>query len=272
MLHNDLLIKKKNFKSLNEIINGNEGNSNDICFIAGPCSIESIGQLEQIAGMLTKHDIHVMRGGSFKPRTSPYAFQGHGEEALKMLKSVAEKYDITTISEIMDSEDIELFCEYVDILQVGSRNMTNFSLLKKLGKTNKPILLKRGIMSTYDEFLLAAEYIALAGNENIIMCERGIRSFETNTRNILDIAGVACLKNETSLPVIIDVSHSLGRKDIVLPISKAAVAVGADGIMLEVHPDPIKAKSDNNQQLDFNEFQTYIDKIKKFLKGVRVID
>ena len=268
MLKNSLLVKENTFKSMNEII----GINKSVYFIAGPCSVESKEQIETIAETLAKNDVHILRGGTFKPRTSPYDFQGYGEKALKMLKDAGKKHSIMIISEVMDSEDIDVFCEYADILQVGSRNMTNFSLLKKLGKLDMPILLKRGMMSTYNEFLLAAEYLALEGNNKIIMCERGIRTFETNTRNTLDIAAVACLKSETSLPVIVDISHSLGRKDIVLPITKASIMAGANGIMLEVHLDPVNAKSDNMQQLNFDEFQIYIDEIKKFIKYMEMMN
>lgn len=232
--------------------------------IAGPCSIESREQLENIAAVLAANKIPFIRGGAFKPRTSPYDFQGLGVEGLKLINAVGKEYGLFTVSEIMDTRDVEYGVKYLDIIQVGSRNMTNFSLLKELGKTKHPVLLKRGFMSTLSEFLNAAEYIVSEGNTSLIMCERGVRTFDNATRNMLDIAGIALIKKETSLPVIADLSHSLGRKDILLPVAKAVLALGADGIMLEVHPDPNKALSDQQQQLNPEEFSALMNQLKLY--------
>lgn len=230
--------------------------------IAGPCSIESLQQLDVVALELVRHNVQVIRGGAFKPRTSPYSFQGMGIEGLKFIDFIRKKYQLYAISEIVDPRDIELGIKYTDIIQIGSRNMCNFALLKEIGKTKHPVLLKRGMMSTIEEFLLAAEYIVSNGNSNVILCERGIRTFETETRNTLDIACIPIVKSKTNLPIIVDLSHSLGRKDIISPIARAALGAGADGIMVEIHPDPPNAYSDNNQQLDFSEFSMLMNTIR----------
>ncbi|MCL2717176.1 MAG: bifunctional 3-deoxy-7-phosphoheptulonate synthase/chorismate mutase [Lachnospiraceae bacterium] len=232
--------------------------------MAGPCSIESIKQMESIAQVLKQKQIKFMRGGAYKPRTSPYDFQGLGIEGLKLLKDVCKKFSLLSVSEILDPRDIEKAIDYIDVIQIGSRSMPNTALLKEVGKTNHPILLKRGMMSTLKEFLLAAEYIACEGNKNIILCERGIRTIEDSTRNTLDISSVAIIKKETSLSVIIDLSHSLGRKDILLPIANAVIALGVDGIMLEVHDDPSNALSDSKQQLSIQEFEDFYEELSKF--------
>lgn len=251
------IVCNKNFKSINDSFNLN----NDFHIFAGPCAIENLEQLEKVAKSLVKNGINFIRAGAYKPRTCPNKFQGLGLDGLKMLDYVRKKYNLLAVSEIVDTRDIELGLQYTDVIQIGSRNMNNFSLLKELGKTRHPILLKRGMMSTVNEFLLAAEYIVKNGNENVIMCERGIRTFETSTRNTLDISCVALIKQNTSLPIIVDLSHSLGRKDIIKPIAKSVLALGADGIMIEVHPDPSVAKSDANQQLDLNEFNEFLGSI-----------
>ena len=217
--------------------------------IAGPCAIENRDYLEKVASFLSKNNYKFLRGGAFKPRTSPYDFQGLGKEGLKILSQVGKKYNLFTVTEIIDPRDVETALEYVDVFQIGARNMQNYELLKEVGQTGRPILLKRGLSATIQEWMLAAEYIGLQGNRKIILCERGIRTFETKTRNTLDISSVAIIKKETCLPVIIDLSHSLGRKDIILPIARAALAVGADGLMVEVHPYPELALSDSKQQL-----------------------
>ncbi|HHQ6965299.1 TPA: bifunctional 3-deoxy-7-phosphoheptulonate synthase/chorismate mutase, partial [Staphylococcus aureus] len=203
-----------------------------------------------------------IRGGAFKPRTSPYDFQGLGVEGLKILKQIKDKYDLNVVSEIVNPNDFEVADEYLDVFQIGARNMQNFELLKEAGRTKKPILLKRGLSATIEEFVYAAEYIASQGNQNIILCERGIRTYEKATRNTLDISAVPILKQGTHLPVMVDVTHSTGRKDIMLPTAKAALAVGADGVMAEVHPDPSVALSDAGQQMDLDEFQTFYDELK----------
>lgn len=237
--------------------------SNSFTVIAGPCSIESEEQLDIIAKKVKEMGAHVLRGGSFKPRTSPYAFQGLGEKALKILKKVGEKYKLPVITEVMDSENIALVEEYSDIIQVGARNCQNYSLLKKLGKTKKPILLKRGMMTTIKEFLLSAEYILCGGNMNVILCERGIRTFETETRNTLDLSAIPILKEKTHLPVIVDPSHATGKAKLVYPMTLASLACGADGAMIEVHNEPENALSDGEQSITPEEFAQIMNKIKK---------
>ncbi|WP_103214118.1 bifunctional 3-deoxy-7-phosphoheptulonate synthase/chorismate mutase [Staphylococcus aureus] len=231
-------------------------------FVFGPCSVESFEQVEAVAKNLHAKGEKFIRGGAFKPRTSPYDFQGLGVEGLKILKQIKDKYDLNVVSEIVNPNDFEVADEYLDVFQIGARNMQNFELLKEAGRTKKPILLKRGLSATIEEFVYAAEYIASQGNQNIILCERGIRTYEKATRNTLDISAVPILKQGTHLPVMVDVTHSTGRKDIMLPTAKAALAVGADGVMAEVHPDPSVALSDAGQQLDLDEFQAFYDELK----------
>lgn len=231
-------------------------------FVFGPCSVESFEQVEAVAKNLHAKGEKFIRGGAFKPRTSPYDFQGLGVEGLKILKQIKDKYDLNVVSEIVNSNDFEVADEYLDVFQIGARNMQNFELLKEAGRTKKPILLKRGLSATIEEFVYAAEYIASQGNQNIILCERGIRTYEKATRNTLDISAVPILKQGTHLPVMVDVTHSTGRKDIMLPTAKAALAVGADGVMAEVHPDPSVALSDAGQQMDLDEFQAFYDELK----------
>ncbi|HYF82456.1 MAG TPA: bifunctional 3-deoxy-7-phosphoheptulonate synthase/chorismate mutase [Clostridia bacterium] len=227
---------------------------NSKVIIAGPCAVEEFEQLDQIAQLIKSKGLKFLRGGAYKPRTSPYDFQGKRENGVRMLYEVGRKYDLKTVTEVVDTRDVELVSKHVDILQIGARNMTNFELLKEVGKINKPVILKRGMNAKIDEFIFAAEYIALQGNRKIILCERGIRTFETKTRNTLDISSIPILKKETNLPVIVDLSHSLGRKDIINDVAKAVVAVGAEGIMVEVHPYPHLALSDAEQQLNPEEF------------------
>jgi len=230
--------------------------------IAGPCSVESYEQLRTVAAALKEAGIKVMRGGAFKPRTSPYDFQGLGVEGLKMLKDVADEFGLVTISEIVHPAHIELAEQYIDVIQIGARNMQNFELLKAAGEAKIPVLLKRGLAATLEEFVHAAEYIAVKGNTQLMLIERGIRTYEKWTRNTLDISAVPLLKQETHLPVLVDVTHSTGRKDILLPCAKAALAAGADGIMVEVHPDPQTALSDAAQQLDIPQFQQFWEGVK----------
>lgn len=253
----NLNVEKEKFKSLQEIFMVN----NDFQIIAGPCSIESKEQMNIIAGKIKELKINFIRGGAYKPRTSPYDFQGLGQEGLSILKQIRNEYNLITISEVMDIRDIDITMDSIDIIQVGSRNMTNFSLLKELGNTNKPILLKRGLMSTIEEFIYAAEYIAIGGNQNIVMCERGIRTFENATRNTLDLSCVAIVKERTTLPVIVDLSHSIGRKDIIVQMAKASKACGADGIMVETHNCPAEALSDSKQQLTLDELEKLVNEI-----------
>jgi len=230
--------------------------------MAGPCSIENREQLLEIAGAVKDCGVKVLRGGAFKPRTSPYSFQGLGEEGLQYMKEAGSLTGLLTVSEVMDSCDIEMVASYVDILQIGSRNMDNFALLKKVGQFGHPILLKRGYMSTIEEFLLAAEYVLKEGNRKIILCERGIRTFEKLTRNSLDLTSVPIIKKMSDLPIIVDPSHGTGRADMILPMSKAALAAGADGLMIEVHPNPKKALSDGQQTLDYSAFQALMEELR----------
>ncbi|MBC8205280.1 3-deoxy-7-phosphoheptulonate synthase [bacterium] len=232
-----------------------------LTIIAGPCSIENREQLLEIAHSVKESGAAILRGGAFKPRTSPYSFQGLGEEGLQYMKEAGQAAGLLTVTEVMDSSDIDLVASYADILQIGSRNMDNFSLLKKVGQKGHPVMLKRGYMSTIEEFLLAAEYFLKEGDNNVILCERGIRTFEKFTRNTLDLSAVPIIKKMSNLPVIVDPSHGTGRADIVLPMSKAAVAAGADGLMIEVHPNPKKAISDGQQTLDYNAFRELMQEI-----------
>jgi 3-deoxy-7-phosphoheptulonate synthase/chorismate mutase len=231
--------------------------------VAGPCSVESYEQLKTVASALKDQGIRVLRGGAFKPRTSPYDFQGLGIEGLKLLKQVATELDMVTISEIVNPAHIEQAVEYIDVIQIGARNMQNFELLKAAGDVNTPVLLKRGLSATMEEFIMAAEYILSRGNHNVMLIERGIRTYEKATRNTLDISAVPILKQETHLPVLVDVTHSTGRKDIMLPCAKAALAAGADGVMIEVHPDPQTALSDAKQQMNVEEFTHFWTQLKQ---------
>lgn len=227
--------------------------------IAGPCAVESAEQLEEIAAFLKGIPaVKILRAGAFKPRTSPYAFQGMREEGLRILGEVSARHCFPTVTEVPDAATLDLVAGHTDMLQVGSRNMYNTELLKALGRIGKPVLLKRGFMATLDELLMSAEYIISGGNEAVVLCERGIRTFEPWTRNTLDISAIPLLKKETSLPVIVDLSHALGRRDILLPCARAALAAGADGLMVEVHPAPDRALSDGFQQLDHAGFATLI--------------
>lgn len=226
-------------------------------FVFGPCSVESYEQVATVAKDMKAKGLKLLRGGAYKPRTSPYDFQGLGIEGLKILKRVADEFGMAVISEIVTPTDIDTAVDYLDVIQIGARNMQNFELLKAAGAVNKPILLKRGLAATIEEFINAAEYIMSQGNGQIILCERGIRTYEKATRNTLDITAVPILKQETHLPVMVDVTHSTGRRDLLLPAAKAALAIGADGVMAEVHPDPAVALSDSQQQMDLNQFDHF---------------
>lgn len=230
-------------------------------FVFGPCSVESYEQVATVAKAMKAKGLKLLRGGAYKPRTSPYDFQGLGVEGLKILKRVADEFDMAVISEIVTPADLETAVEYLDVIQIGARNMQNFELLKAAGKLNKPVLLKRGLAATIEEFINAAEYIMSQGNGQIILCERGIRTYERATRNTLDITAVPILKQETHLPVMVDVTHSTGRRDLLLPAAKAALAIGADGVMAEVHPDPAVALSDAQQQMDLGQFDQFYSEI-----------
>lgn len=213
-----------------------------------------------------KQGLKLLRGGAFKPRTSPYDFQGLGIEGLKILKRIADEFDMAVISEIVSPQDIDVALDYIDVIQIGARNMQNFELLKAAGSVRKPVLLKRGLSATLSEFMNAAEYIISRGNDQIILCERGIRTYERATRNTLDITAVPILKQETHLPVLVDVTHSTGRKDLLIPAAKAALAIGADGIMAEVHPDPEVALSDSAQQMNIEQFNQFISELRPLAK------
>lgn len=232
--------------------------------IAGPCSVEDREQLLESAEIVKKYGAVFLRGGAFKPRTSPYSFQGLEELGLKILAEARESYGLPIVTEIMNPRDIDLVAGYADVLQVGARNVQNFSLLKELGKVKKPILLKRGLMTTIEEWLMSAEYIMAGGNEKVVLCERGIRTFETASRNTLDISAVPILKEKTHLPIIVDPSHAVGYWQYVSPLAKAAVAAGADGIMVEVHPRPEEALSDGGQSLKPKKFETMMQELRPF--------
>lgn len=229
--------------------------------IAGPCAVESLGQLRQVAEALQSARISCLRAGAFKPRTSPYAFQGMQEEGLQLLGQIKAETGLAIVSEVMSVEQIEMADSVLDCYQVGARNMQNFELLKVLGRQSKPVLLKRGLSATLEEFLLAAEYLLSEGNPNVILCERGIRSFDPATRNVLDLASVALLKERTHLPVIVDPSHATGRRSLILPTSRAAVAVGADGLIIEAHPEPEQSVSDASQAITLPELAPLMSQV-----------
>jgi 3-deoxy-7-phosphoheptulonate synthase len=226
-----------------------------VVVMAGPCSVENRDQIEQCAELAARAGARVIRGGAFQPRSSPYGFQGLGAEGLKMLRTAADRHGLLVVSEVMDQTQIPLLGEYADIVQVGARNMQNFNLLRELGKQSKPVLLKRGIAASIEELLLSAEYILAGGNYNVILCERGIRTFETYTRNTLDLSAIPAVKKLSHLPIVADPSDATGRRDMVTPMARAAVAAGADGLMIEVHPDPDRALSDGAQSLRLDQFE-----------------
>ena len=229
--------------------------------IAGPCSVESEEQMMECGYVAKKAGAKILRGGAFKPRTSPYSFQGMEEEGLKLLKRVGERTGMPVVTEVMNTADVDLIEDYSDILQIGARNVQNFALLKKVGRSRRPVILKRGMMTTIEELLMSAEYILSEGNGQVILCERGIRTFETATRNTLDISAVPVLKELTHLPVIIDPSHAAGHAKYVIPLTRAAVAVGADGVIVEIHPEPEKAFSDGPQSLRPEQFYRLMDEV-----------
>ncbi|ANX13229.1 chorismate mutase [Fictibacillus arsenicus] len=263
--HRKALLVSRKQRSEDTIISvkGTEIGSGSPILIAGPCAVESYEQTAEVAQAVTDNGLRILRGGAFKPRTSPYDFQGLGIEGLNILKKVADEYNCAVISEIVHPDDLEMASEYLDIIQIGARNMQNYELLKAAGKIDKPILLKRGLSATIEEFINSAEYIMSQGNGQIILCERGIRTYERATRNTLDITAVPILKQETHLPVFVDVTHSTGRKDLLLPAAKAALAIGADGVMAEVHPDPAVALSDAAQQMNISEFEKFVSELVK---------
>ncbi|MDS0525541.1 3-deoxy-7-phosphoheptulonate synthase [Clostridium sp. SHJSY1] len=249
-------------------VNGNKIGGNKLAMIAGPCSVESEEQIISIAEDVKKSGANFLRGGAFKPRTSPYAFQGLKYEGLELLKAAREKTGLPIVTELMSPYDIEKFVEDVDVIQIGARNMQNFDLLRELGKTNKTILLKRGLSATIEEWLMSAEYIMAGGNENVVLCERGIRTFETYTRNTLDLSAVPAVKKLSHLPIIIDPSHATGKWWMVDPLAKAAVAIGADGLIIEVHNDPANALCDGQQSIKPCVYNDLVQELKLIAKAV----
>lgn len=242
--------------------------ASNLAIVVGPCSVENRDQLLGVARVAKQHGASILRGGVFKPRTSPYEFQGLGEDGLRLLAEARDETGLPVVTEVLEPEKVDLVSKYVDMLQIGARNMQNFSLLKAVGRSKKPVLLKRGMMATLDEWLQAAEYILLEGNPEVVLCERGIRTFERATRNTLDLAAVPLLKKQTHLPVLVDPSHATGARDLVAPMAKAAVTAGADGIMIEVHPNPETALSDPHQQLDLTEFATLMQELRPVARAV----
>lgn len=250
-------------------INGKGIGDGSFTIIAGPCAVESKEQILEIAHFIKECGGHILRGGAFKPRTSPYSFQGLGIEGLKYLAEAKEETGLPIVSEVLTPEDVKIVSDYVDILQIGARNMQNYSLLKAVSNISKPVLLKRGMMCTIEEFLLAAEYILKGGNNQVILCERGIRTFETSLRNTLDISAVPFIKANSHLPIIVDPSHATGRRDLVPPLAKAALAAGADGIMIEIHKEPEKAKSDGPQSLHFPTFKNLVKELNEIYSAIK---
>ena len=257
----------REFKKADTIIDvkGHLIGGDNFMLMAGPCSVENREMLSNIAKEVKKGGAVVLRGGAYKPRTSPYDFQGLGEVGLKYLREVADENDMLVVTELMDSDDLNLVSSYADIIQIGARNMQNFSLLKKLGKLDKPVLLKRGLSATINEFLLSAEYILAHGNQNVILCERGIRTFETMTRNTLDLNAIALVRELSHLPIIVDASHGTGKRSLVGPLTLAGIMAGANGAMIEVHENPDCALSDGPQSLDFKLFDKVANNIRKSL-------
>jgi 3-deoxy-7-phosphoheptulonate synthase len=249
-------------------INGVSVGGNQVILMAGPCSVESREQMMATAAAVKQGGAHVLRGGAWKPRTSPYAFQGLGLMGLELLKEAKQEYHMPFVTEVMSPQEVTLVAQYADILQVGARNMNNFSLLAAVGEVQKPVLLKRGMMSTVEELLMAAEYILSRGNQNVILCERGIRTFETFTRNTFDINAIPVLKSLTHLPVIADPSHGTGKRELVAPVARAAIAAGADGLIVEVHYNPAKALCDGAQSLQPDSFAELVTDLRRVAEAV----
>jgi 3-deoxy-7-phosphoheptulonate synthase len=264
-------LASRHFKPEGTIIDLGRGvtiGGKELAVAAGPCSVESVEQINAVAEAVAKAGAKIMRGGAFKPRTSPYAFQGLGEKGLQMLRQAADKSNLFVVSEVMDPSQIHMMSQYVDLFQVGARNMQNYFLLRALGETQKPVLLKRGMSATIEELLLSAEYILAGGNYNVVLCERGIRTFETYLRNTLDIAAIPVIKKLSHLPIIADPSHGTGRRDKVPPMARAAVAAGADGLLIEVHNDPDHALSDGAQSLTPAEFSQLMGELRMIAPAV----
>lgn len=254
---------------------GRQIGGDEFTVMAGPCSVESERQIIETARFVVRQGAGFLRGGAFKPRTSPYDFQGMELEGLKLLRRAKQETGLGIITEVMSDSDVEMVAEYADILQIGARNMQNFALLKAIGKVNKPVMLKRGLSSTVKELLMSAEYIVAHGNANVILCERGIRTFETATRNTCDITSVAVLNELSHLPVVLDPSHATGKRSLVPPLSKAGVAIGADGLIVEVHPQPEKAMSDGAQSLSFHQFERMMEELQPYIalwQGTRLAE
>jgi 3-deoxy-7-phosphoheptulonate synthase len=247
-------------------VNGHEVGGDQFIVMAGPCSVENERQIMETAHAVAQAGAHLLRGGAFKPRTSPYDFQGMETDGLRLLKKAREATGLGIVTEIMSDRDVDLVAEYADVLQIGARNMQNFALLKSLGKCGRPVLLKRGLSATIKELLMSAEYLVAHGNPNVMLCERGIRTFETATRNTCDIVAVPVLNQLTHLPVIVDPSHATGKRDLVPPVVRAAVAIGADGVIVEVHPNPAKAVSDGAQSLDIPQFSGMMRELQPWLE------
>lgn len=241
----------------------------EVIVVAGPCSVEGLDMMRGTARNVAASGARALRGGAFKPRTSPYSFRGLGEEGLEILAQARSESGLPVVTEVMDTRQVELVASYADVLQVGARNMQNFALLTEVGRLRRPILLKRGMSATVKDLLLAAEYVMSQGNPNVVLCERGIRTFETATRNTFDLAAIPVLKRETHLPVIADPSHAGGYRHLVEPLSLAAIAAGADGLIVEVHPDPANATSDGEQSLDFGEFASLMAGLRPIVRAVR---
>ena len=261
----------REFKKENSVIDLGKGvqiGGPELVIIAGPCAVENYNSLYETAKIVKSCGARALRGGAFKPRTSPYNFQGLGEEGLKYLKEAGDKFGLPTVTEVMDTRDVELVVRYADVLQIGARNMQNFNLLKEVGLTKKPVILKRGLSATVKEWLMSAEYILAGGNMNVILCERGIRTFEDSTRNTLDISAVPVVKALSHLPIIIDPSHASGRRDLVEPLSKAAVAVGSDGLIIEVHIHPEDALSDGAQSLTPEGFGKIVPSLRAVAQAI----
>jgi 3-deoxy-7-phosphoheptulonate synthase len=261
----------RSFKDSNSVIKIDDDvliGNNNILLMAGPCAVENENQVLTTAKAVKKAGAKVLRGGAFKPRTSPYSFQGLFEDGLKLLKMAADETNLKVITEVMDPRDVELVGKYSDIYQIGARNMQNYFLLKEVGRIQKPVLLKRGMSATYKELLMAAEYIMSEGNYNVILCERGIRTFEDYTRNVLDLVSIPVIKKLSHLPIVIDPSHGTGKWDLVGPAAKGAVAMGADGLIIEVHPEPGKALSDGQQSLKPDKFFDLVNELRSIARSI----
>lgn len=269
MLEAKLAAKAKiDHQSVIEIGQNTTVGGKNLLIIGGPCTVENAGQMEEVAATLAQAPVQGIRGGVFKPRTSPYSFQGMGVEGLKILADIRERHGVPVVTEVMSAEQLPHVIEHADVLQLGSRNMQNFELLKALGSAGKPVLLKRGLSATIEEFIMAAEYILAHGNPDVILCERGIRSFDTYTRNVLDLGAVVALKQITHLPVIVDPSHAAGKRELVADLARAAIACGADGVIIECHPEPEKSVSDARQALSLPDMLELVHSLRAIAAAV----